>query len=232
MCAEISLDILEILHDLPSLEFKHPLLGGKDPATWPDWFTEEKSPYPCYTKLAEILQPKKVLEIGALVGYSLIAMLEGADSIEEVFWVDNESYVPCSNILCISNLTYYLGNRYESPRSLILGHGRMRSNLLRFVGKSHFDLIHIDGDHSFEGKIQDLLISYMLKPKYIILDDCLGLDEVREAIEFWSENMKMSYFVIFTPDRGITIFDLWKKQDIKSQVVDAGLSIVMGKDCE
>ena len=151
MCAKMSTDILEILHDLPSLEFKHPLLGGKDPDTWPDWFVGEKSPYPYYTKLAEILQPKKVLEIGALVGYSLISMLDGADSIEEVFWVDNESYVPCSNILCASNLIYYLEHYYETPRPLIMGHGRTRSSLLRFVDKNHFDLIHIDGEHSFEG---------------------------------------------------------------------------------
>jgi len=102
----------------------------------------------------------------------------------------------------------------------------MRFDLLRFVNGSHFDLIHIDGDHSFEGKLQDLLISYVLKPKSIILDDYLGLAEVQEAVEFWSKTMRMNYFVVFTPDRGITVFDLWKEQDIKSQMVEAGLSIV------
>lgn len=219
-------DILEILHNLPSLEFEHPLLGGKDPATWPDWFVGEKSPYPYYTELAKILQPKEVLEIGALAGYSLIAMLHGADSIEEIFWVDNESYVPRSNVLCIGNLTHYLSHCYNPPRHLALDHSRMRFDLLRFVNGSHFDLIHIDGDHSFEGKLQDLLISYVLKPKYIILDDYLGLAEVQEAVEFWSKTMRMNYFVVFTPDRGITVFDLWKEQDIKSQMVEAGLSIV------
>jgi hypothetical protein len=65
------------------------------------WFSASNY-YPYYEEVARILQPKCLLEIGSLLGFSLIAMLKGARSLEEIVWADNESYIGHSNQLCYS----------------------------------------------------------------------------------------------------------------------------------
>ena len=44
------------------------------------------------------------------------------------------------------------------------------------------DIIYIDGNHSFEGCLNDFENSFLLKPSYIIVDDYSELKDIRKAL--------------------------------------------------
>jgi hypothetical protein len=212
-------DILEVLRNLPSLGVYHPLLGDRNPATWPDWFQNETL-YPNYVELAHALQPKTILEIGSLVGYSLISLLHGSDVVERIFWIDNEEYVTGSNGLSANNLDYYLRTRVVKR-----GYG----SKLTDIPKEDFELINIDGDHSYAGKIRDLSFALTKNPKWIILDDYCKLSEVHDAIDDFAMVNCLSFFLIETFERGIVLFDLSPEQEAYNKILQSDLRIVMRK---
>jgi hypothetical protein len=52
-----------------------------------------------------------------------------------------------------------------------------------------FDLIHVDGDHSFKETLHDLNLAYAARPKWIVLDDYDNGPIVKTAAqEFLREN--------------------------------------------
>ncbi len=196
--------ILSLLKNLPSLNHELPLLGGPNPGSWPPWFMDEKL-YPIYEKIASVLNPAFIAEIGSLVGYSLISLIHGSAGVDHVLWVDNEEYVQRSNTFCKENIKFYLEKygrvfRYDFTYEII-----SFFQMLRFVPKK-IDLIHIDGEHTFNGKMRDLSVAFTLNPNYILIDDYLSKWEVKEVVDFWSEKMGIKFLLIDTIDRGMVLF--------------------------
>ena len=175
-----------------------------------DWFWSEKY-YPMYSMLAGILRPRSIVEIGSLQGFSLISMLNGAPSVKNALWVDNELYLPNSNQMCYENIHAFYRTFYPNVTIPDLKFHHQTWELLRYLHAGSFDLIHIDGEHTYEGKLRDLTVCSSLRPKYIMLDDYANTAN-HEAIYYWAKSMKLDYIVVDTFERGLAFFDFTRDQ--------------------
>lgn len=106
-------------------------------------------------------KPRNIFEIGVRAGYTGYFMLLGSKA-EKFRGIDLETYMLGSTAIALPLLK------------------RVCSDVEIAIGDSHklvvldelYDLIHIDGDHSYEGKIQDLTLAlYNLTPTGVIIVD-------------------------------------------------------------
>ena len=136
----------------------------------------------CYeTKfaLATLLQPKTIFEIGVRAGYSAFAFLHA---------------IPTASYLGIDAN----GDTHGGFRGAIL---HARQLIAPFQAEVHemtsaefasrhdlhpsrgYDLIHIDGDHSFAGCLFDLRLARELGFRHLLVDDTSGIEYVRESCD-------------------------------------------------
>lgn len=186
------MDIIKFLSTLPHQEY-----NGNN-----DWLRADNN-YPIYYLCAKYFKPVNLLEIGSFVGYGLTAFLCGNKKIEKIYSVDSEAYLKKSNTLCRNNLEYaanFLGldnfaNRFFNYNST--------SEVPRI--EKHYDFIYVDGDHTFQGAMNDMKFSWSLKPKIMIVDDYKWHIEVKEAVHKFAtlQNMQFKYWDTF---RGWALF--------------------------
>lgn len=133
--------------------------------------------------------PKSVWEFGALYGYFLVTSLSAQPDMHLVGWVDNQSNDEESNKKCIANLESMLEHK--------LHYFRMSCCTDREDAWGQWDLVQVDGDHSYEGCRSDLEIAARLRPLYIMLDDWTAgphTDAVQSATMDWlGEQPPMSW---------------------------------------
>ncbi len=120
--------------------------------------------YVIYHQIARLLKPKSILEVGVRFGYSLASLACGAGLSVNVFGVDQESYEKGSNAIATASLKT-LGVEAQITFADSKGF-----DVAKVTGRSQFDLIHIDGDHTTEGALRDLMF-YSKHTKCILLDD-------------------------------------------------------------
>jgi predicted O-methyltransferase YrrM len=160
--------------------------------------------YEIYYAIANWYKPKSILEIGVRYGYSLYTMVMGSDLVETAVGYD----IPDS---MSGEYKYVLHDHGKNSRFDIV-----RDNFKLYCPKSinldlqyvntqeidslegSYDMIHVDGNHSFEGKMHDLELS-LGRCKTLIVDDCAVFSRIRDAvIEFTtkqSSSIKNLYFV-------------------------------------
>ncbi len=188
-----------------------------------DWFWSD-SYYPFYVKLAQALSPRSIVEIGSLQGFSLISMAEGAPDVRQLVWIDNEMYLPGSNQMCYENVRYFFGKFRAGSRLPEMKFYSSSWDALRLRENGPIDLIHIDGEHTFEGKLRDLTICSSLQPTYMILDDYFNVFN-HKAIDYWAKCFRLDFFVIDTFSRGLAVFDFGKKKKALELVKKCGLPV-------
>ena len=132
--------------------------------------------------------PASVFEIGVRVGYHASVMMCAAP-FASYYGIDNDSGTYggvrgyCRFALCL------LG-RYNFQIEL------MDSQQLTKLLQS-YDLIHIDGDHSYEGCLRDLKLCLPYVKKAIILDDYYYIAEVKKACDaFANQFPSLKTFVL------------------------------------
>lgn len=147
--------------------------GGKDN----DYITSGRY-YEYYYAIARYIRPVSILEIGVRLGYSLIAMMEGAgEPLRSVVGCDIEAYVPNSNALAEEQIRkFYRG----SAKVEFLKADTQRLSSL--PGSESYDLIHVDGDHTYKGAMHDLELT-IGRTKWVIVDDYEFLPGVRKAVD-------------------------------------------------
>jgi len=188
-----------------------------------DWFWSDTY-YPYYVKVAMILRLRSILEIGSLQGFSLIAMAEGCANIKSLVWIDNEMYLPNSNQMCYENAQYFFKNFRAASKTPQMRFFKNSWDALRLKEKVEIDLVHIDGEHTYEGKLRDLAICSLLQPRYIILDDYFNTMN-HQAIDYWARCNRLNFFVIDTFDRGLAVFDCSRKKNAYALMKANGLPI-------
>lgn len=140
-------------------------------------YIESGNCYEWYYAIGKHYKPDEILEIGVRFGYSLAALLRGSGNCVYAQGWDIESYESKSN-----------QHAREITRSLV------RSSAVEILNQdsqslnqinTRFYLIHIDGDHSYYGKVHDLMLAWMSGAKVIVVDDYDFLKLVREATDYF-----------------------------------------------
>jgi len=166
------------------------LMGQLPWRTWEskEWWAHPDN-YPRYVEMGARLKPRSILELGAFEGYGLIGFWMGAGNIvQRLDWVDNESYTPDSNAHCCANLAYAAQALHRPlPRSI---HTLSKEG---FVTNGRYDLIHVDGDHTYEGALADMLWAWERKPAALLVDDYDFGTEVRYAVDEFIRMIKRPF---------------------------------------
>lgn len=166
--------------------------------TWWDhlvdnWYPQDKRPprevkrksLQVKRKLVNHVQPRSICEIGVRAGYSAYAILD---------------VVPEARFLGID-----LGTKYHGPPEPLRKHALFLTeqfpNVEMIYQDSHaistidppVDLFHIDGDHTYEGCLQDLELALRSGAKWALLDDSdhPHLKGVARAINVFAERHRL-----------------------------------------
>lgn len=188
------LDTLSVLRGLPAISEKY--RAG-------DWFQQENY-YPVYTKISGIVNPDVILEIGTLHGCSLISLLNGNTSTNRVFWIDDESYEKGSNARCAENLNHYLAGRPVVFEYKSLPFDALYFNKYK-IKNDDLLLMHIDGEHTVNGKLRDLLIADSIRPDILLVDDYTYSKDVSYAVDLWGE-LTDKKFITLNTYRGMVVY--------------------------
>ena len=153
----------------------------------PDFFTDEDKEnfygkhafrkYAFYYTYVKLFKPKTILEIGVRNGYSLLSMMS-ADENVQIDGVDNETEKDFENV-----------KKYKNDNVNLI---KSNSDLFFKVNNQvdRYDLIHIDGDHSFDQCRDDLKNAMGIANDIIVIDDSIAIGTVKQALELVTEVLR------------------------------------------
>jgi predicted O-methyltransferase YrrM len=171
-------------------------------------FGTSREMYPLYQRIGKALGGRRLLEIGARLGHSLIALAADNPDLTGIDWIDNESYEKNSNRYCQENIVHFFA-RYRPERTL--PEMRWWTTLERMPEAEQcpgrWDVIYIDGEHTYEGKLRDLNWALAMQPRVILVDDYYHMPCNREAIRDFSRDIGLPFWEMHTL-RGLAVFDL------------------------
>jgi len=129
--------------------------------------------YEWYYTYGHEFKPQRILEVGVRFGYSVLAMMFGANGCtEHVSLYDNEQEEPGS-----LNVANDLINK-AFPDVVVSIHKTDTQIYDPAHGEGPFDLIHIDADHRPEAVRHDITVFWSLlrSSGVMILDDMMSID--------------------------------------------------------
>jgi predicted O-methyltransferase YrrM len=173
-------------------------------------------------------RPQAVVQTGTFVGTSSVAIaLAMRDNEEgELYTIDPEppAYFGIDQPVAIARrvvdsaaLTQHV--RFVRGYSTVpLDRGRMRLpaappwQLLRVPCRGRYDMLVVDGDHTFRGCYLDLIHGAQglrsRGPQMIVVHDYLGIPEVRRAVQRWAGKRKAGLPTVVPSPCGIALFQL------------------------
>ena len=149
--------------------------------------------YNFYYSYGKHFQPKSIFEIGVRAGYTGYFLLKGSET-KKYRGIDLENYWPGSN-----NKAQKLLQRVCDDVEVTL----LNSHSLKKLDQL-YELIHVDGDHSYNGKVLDLELALAnLAPNgVIVVDDYTNTNEtgkiVKKATDDFIKKHKLKYQVFGT----------------------------------
>ena len=133
-----------------------------------------------FDDIKRIINPNTIFEIGTHCGYSSLAFLSYLDT-SYLISIDIDGHSIEKNKLDIVNniLTKYFPDIFCSYVISSFEH----DSILKLLNNRKIDLIHIDGDHTYNGVIRDLELSKKIQTKYVLVDDFTTSDNIRLAVK-------------------------------------------------
>tara|TARA_R100001244_G_scaffold25113_4_gene25594 strand:- start:56475 stop:57041 length:567 start_codon:yes stop_codon:yes gene_type:complete len=175
----------------PFVETKDIIFKGDDPLYFKDDL--KRKYYNFYFSYGRHFKPRNIFEIGVRTGYTAYFLLLGSKA-EKFRGIDLETYKVNSSQLAIG-----LIRKVCEDSSVAIGDSHKLTAL-----DEAYDLVHIDGDHSYDGKVQDLELAFgSLSPDgVIVVDDYnpnLGIEVKRATDDFAKKHdLKVTVLPTFT----------------------------------
>jgi predicted O-methyltransferase YrrM len=160
-----------------------------------DWNSEDE----CGAFMASIIKMSKymtVLEIGVFEGETTQHLIKALPKGGQYVGIDINDYRTAATKLYMAeggkSIDFILGNSLEELNNL---------------PKNHFDLIFVDGDHSFEHVIQEfkLVEKLVARGGVIVYHDTIHLDGPRKLVEYAQHFNYNNVTLNTTEGRGISI---------------------------
>jgi len=133
--------------------------------------------YEVYYAISKHFQPSSILEIGVRFGYSLYPMIKASDSLKFARGYDIDEYEKDSVNIAHKAIESRIDSDIDFEIQI------QDSQQLTELDRS-YDLIHIDGNHTYEGKVHDLRLT-LGKSKVVVVDDYNFLPHVKQAVDFF-----------------------------------------------
>lgn len=136
--------------------------------------------YPFLNSLAKDFRASRVLEVGVRFGYSAVAFIYG-NPVEEYVGIDADLYDATSSRKSRDNLDYL--KRMQPFEYTLFQKNTQLLTDLSFLNDKQFDLIHIDGDHSYEGALTDMknFWNVLVPGGHMLVDDSIFYGSVHTA---------------------------------------------------
>ena len=152
-----------------------------------------KKYYDLKYRIACLIQPETVLEIGVRAGYSAAAFLSSG-SVHSYVGLDRDRIEGASEAENlhggIAGYSFYAEKMLMEKFPAVWVHIMGADTQTKFIKvEGIFDLIHIDGDHSFEGCSRDLN-NFHNYARWILIDDYDSIPEVHESVDSWLSEVK------------------------------------------
>lgn len=176
-----------------------PFLQPDDP-----WFRHEdparvRRIYEEKYQIASLIKPRSILEIGVRAGYSAAAFLSAAPADCTYLGLDaDQSWsqhggwhgAPARAAMMLNRhfpgrVDVRICDTQELDQFLERGHpGEQQQDQtdLRRESPDFYDLVHIDGDHTYDGALHDLRL-FSKVARYLLIDDIAYVDEVKDALD-------------------------------------------------
>ena len=125
------------------------------------WKTRDCIGYYTYWKVCEYFQPKSILEIGFFEGLTFGLMFESTDNDAKYVCIDKD----------FSNKWHFDDLFQEHPKYSSIEFLKIDSRDLKLT--QNYDLVHIDGNHSYDYVKNDLekVLPFLHKDSILIMDD-------------------------------------------------------------
>ncbi len=146
----------------------------------PEWrHVNNGSYYEWRFAISAALQPESVLEVGVFYGYSLACFALGSKRIKYVEGWDSCVYDPESNIVC-ADVLKSAGIKCEIELKRV---DALHAEPIR----RDFDLVHVDGPHTFDGTLR--ILEEFENVPFLLVDDTSDCADNRDAMRrFCSES--------------------------------------------
>jgi len=192
---------------------RYPCWLPGDESLGDDWLLCDNY-YPYYYRIYEAIgkqiEDPKLLEFGVRSGYSGVVFSKAVQGKKSYFGVDPNLYVP--NGLGRARDTFKELQKEKSDLEYFLIEGFSSSTAVqKTLGYSApFEIIHIDGEHTYFGKILDLWIAKNLisKDGYILVDDFNHHGMIHDSIKVACYLGWFKSFTFVETKRGLAILKI------------------------
>jgi predicted O-methyltransferase YrrM len=126
--------------------------------------------------LADYTRATSICEIGVRAGYSAVAFLTAGHATRYVgIDMDMGTDGGVAGYIEYARATI---PQYAKEMTIL----RESSQTMRVLPLGSYDLVHVDGDHSYQGAYHDTQLAIMSAAKYVLIDDVDMMPDVSRAV--------------------------------------------------